>query len=264
MYAEPPGRSDRPAKAVGLVATGLSRRFGGRFAVRRVDLQVRPGEVIGLLGPNGAGKTTVFRMIVGALQPDSGSVWLDGVALSGLPLWRRVRLGLGYLPQQPTGFRRLSVADNLRIPILARGGSDALVEQGLKEAGLLDRAQTRFGALSGGERRRLEIARSLAGAPRVLLLDEPFAGVDPVGVEDLQGRIRDLASRGLGVLVTDHAVRETLMICDKALILDSGEVIAQGTPRAVAADARVRSRYLGERFGESWGGKVEQIGKREE
>lgn len=218
-----------------------------------MDLSVPPGEVVGLLGPNGAGKTTCFRMIVGATRPEAGSVRLDGAVLDGLPLWRRVRAGLGYLPQKPMGFRRLTVRENLLIPLRARKTSEDQVETVLEEAGLEHLADAVVGTLSGGERRRLEIARSLAGEPSVLLLDEPFAGVDPVAVEGLQRQIRALADRGLGILVTDHAVRETLTICDRAVILDAGEVIARGSPVEVAADDRVRGRYLGAGFGEMVG-----------
>jgi len=228
---------------------GLVRSYRGRRVVDGVSLEVHPGEVVGLLGPNGAGKTTSFRLIAGLLSADQGRVLLDGEDLAGLPLWRRVRRGLGYLAQEPTVFRRLSVRDNLAIARQAVGArADAAVDTLLHDAGLSRVAEQPAGSLSGGERRRLEIARCLAAAPRVLLLDEPFAGVDPVGVTDLQRRVAALAAQGLGVLVTDHAVRETLGVCDRALILDQGRVVATGRPEEVAADPHVRARYLGEDF----------------
>ena len=231
-----------------LEAEGLRKSYGQRLVVRDVSLSVAPGEIVGLLGPNGAGKTTCFRMITGTERPDAGTVRLAGVALGRQPLWRRVRAGLGYLPQKPTGFRGLSVRDNLRIPLDARRGEEGELAALLERVGLVGVADTLAGRLSGGERRRLEIARCLASGPRVMLLDEPFAGVDPVAVADLQSEIRQLAQEGIGILVTDHAVRETLGICDRAVILDAGEVIAEGSPETVAADSRVRGRYLGEGF----------------
>ncbi len=238
--------TSQPA-AGGLVAIGLTRSFGGRRVVDGVDLAVGPGEVVGLLGPNGAGKTTSFKMIAGLERADAGTVALDGGRLDGLPLWRRVRAGLGYLPQEPTIFRKLTVRDNLAVAPGAgrdRAHLDALLER----AGLSALGDQPAGRLSGGERRRLEIARCLAARPRVLMLDEPFAGVDPVAVAALQARIRGLAAEGLGLLVTDHAVRETLGICDRAVILDQGRVMAEGSPAQVAADPHVRARYLGEGF----------------
>ena len=221
--------------------------MGGRKVLDGVDLDVAPGEVVGLLGPNGAGKSTCFKLIAGLDSADAGQVWLDEQPLDGLPLWRRVTRGLGYLAQEPSVFRGLSVRENLLVPLERRGEAeqaDALLE----EAGLSHLSASLAGALSGGERRRLEIARCMASRPRVLLLDEPFSGVDPVAVADLQARIRGLAARGVGVLLTDHAVREALFICDRAALLDGGRVMVAGSPSEVAADPHARSRYLGEGF----------------
>ena len=231
-----------------LIASDLGHSFGGRRVVDGVSLSVCAGDVIGLLGPNGAGKTTCFQMITGLIKSHEGSVQLGGVVLDGKPLWRRVRSGLGYLPQHPTGFRNLTVRQNLLVPLEAREAASGVEDDLLEQVGLADFADALAGTLSGGERRRLEIARCLATEPRILLLDEPFAGVDPVAVEDLQARIRSLASAGIGILVTDHAVRETLGSCDHAIILDRGKVICSGPPQVVASDPHVRARYLGENF----------------
>jgi lipopolysaccharide export system ATP-binding protein len=241
-------RSGDTAGAVGLQAEGLSHSFGGRRVVAGVSLTVAPGRIVGLLGPNGAGKTTTFRMIAGLIPGGEGTVSLSGRRLDGLPLWRRVRLGLGYLPQKPTGFRNLSVADNLRIPLSASGGGEAELSELLEKVGLSHLRDAPAGTLSGGERRRMEIVRCLAAKPSVVLLDEPFAGVDPVALSDIQARIRDLAEAGIGVLITDHAVQQTLRSCDEVIILDAGAIIATGSPAEVAADPTVRSRYLGENF----------------
>lgn len=231
-----------------LQAIQLSRTLAGRKVVDGVSLHVDAGEILGLLGPNGAGKTTCFRLLAGLDRPDEGRVLLEGRDLVALPLWRRVRAGLGYLAQEPTVFRALSVEENVAVALRARGEDAARARDVLDEVGLRALARAPAGTLSGGERRRLEVARALAAKPSVLLLDEPFAGVDPVAVSALQATIRGLAARGIALLVTDHAVRETLHICDRAIILDGGRSIAEGGPREVAADPHVRARYLGADF----------------
>ncbi len=231
-----------------LEVEGLVKSFASRRVVDGVSIDVRPGEIVGLLGPNGAGKTTCFGMIAGLVEPDQGTVQIDQVKLDGLPLWRRVRRGLGYLAQGPTIFRALSVAEN--IDVVAAGGKPLAldVDALLAKVGLTERSRDCAGNLSGGERRRLEIARCLATEPRYVLLDEPFSGVDPVGVQDLQGLVRILAEDGIGVLLTDHAVREALGVCDRAVVLDGGRVVASGKPSEVAAESHVKDRYLGSDF----------------
>lgn len=231
----------------------LRRGYGGRLVVDGVSIDVSPGEVVGLLGPNGAGKSTCFRIIAGLVDAEAGTVRLDGTRLDGLPLWQRVRRGLGYLAQEPSVFRRLTVRDNLRVPLESdrctpRAEIEGRVDELIEQAGLQAVVGDRAGTLSGGERRRLEIARCLASRPRVVLLDEPFSGVDPVAVADLQARIAALAASGLGVLLTDHAVREALGTCDRAIILDGGTVMVEGSPRQVAAHPVARARYLGPAF----------------
>ncbi|TMA15638.1 MAG: LPS export ABC transporter ATP-binding protein [Deltaproteobacteria bacterium] len=235
-----------------LVAKGLAKSFRGRRVVDGVSFEVRPGEVVGLLGPNGAGKTTSFHCVVGLLKPDEGEVLLGGKDLSGLPLHRRARMGLGYLPQEDSIFRKLSVRDNLLVVLEGHGvkGRDARdkADEVLTEFELLRVADSLGETLSGGERRRAEIARSLVSEPRFLLFDEPFAGIDPIAVHELQRLIGGLKQRGLGVLITDHAVRETLGICDRAVLLVEGRLLETGTPAEIAASERARAVYLGERF----------------
>ena len=235
-----------------LHARGLSKSFRGRKVVDRVSFDVNPGEVVGLLGPNGAGKTTSFHCVVGLLHPDEGEVHLGGKDLSGLPLHRRARMGLGYLPQEDSIFRKLSVRDNLLVVLEGHGvkGRDARdkADEVLTEFELLRVADSLGETLSGGERRRAEIARSLVSEPRFLLFDEPFAGIDPIAVHELQRLIGGLKQRGLGVLITDHAVRETLGICDRAVLLVEGRLLETGTPAEIAASERARAVYLGERF----------------
>ena len=236
-----------------LVARSLRKRYRSREVVKDFGLQLKAGEVVGLLGPNGAGKTTCFYMIVGLIAADGGTIVLDGEDITALPMHARAQRGVGYLPQEPSIFRRLSVADNVMAVLELRPDLD---EQGRENEllALLEELQVahvsdQLGAsLSGGERRRVEIARALAGKPRLMLLDEPFAGVDPISVGDIQKIIRHLKARGIGVLITDHNVRETLGICDRAYILSEGSVLAQGHPDAILANPDVRRVYLGEGF----------------
>ena len=236
-----------------LVAKGLRKRYRSREVVRDFGLELRDGEVVGLLGPNGAGKTTCFYMIVGLVPADAGSITLDGRDITGEPMYARAKLGVGYLPQEPSVFRKLSVADNIRLVLELRPDLD---EDGRERelADLLDELQIGHVAdeagdsLSGGERRRVEIARALAGKPRMILLDEPFAGVDPISVNEIQRIVRHLKDRGIGVLITDHNVRETLGICDRAYILAEGAVLAQGAPATLLENPDVRRVYLGEGF----------------
>jgi lipopolysaccharide export system ATP-binding protein len=236
-----------------LSAQGLKKRYRQRDVVADFGLTLEPGEVVGLLGPNGAGKTTCFYMIVGLVSSDAGSIVLDGQDITEAPMYRRARLGVGYLPQEPSVFRKLTVADNIRLVLELRQDLDAAGAE--KElASLLDELQVahvsgQLGAsLSGGERRRVEIARALAARPRLMLLDEPFAGVDPISVGEIQRIITHLKQRGIGVLITDHNVRETLGICDRAYILAEGSVLAQGAPDDLLANADVRRVYLGDTF----------------
>jgi len=237
---------------------GLRKAYKGRDVVKDVTLHIESGEVIGLLGPNGAGKTTSFYMIVGLVKSDAGEILMDGQNLARLPIHRRARLGLSYLPQEASVFRRLSVADNIRAVLQlqhnARGeplGSakiEARLQQLLEDLQITHLRQNMANVLSGGERRRVEIARALATSPRFILLDEPFAGVDPIAVIEIQRIVRFLKERGIGVLITDHNVRETLGICDRAYIISEGSVLASGVPQDIIADANVRKVYLGEHF----------------
>ncbi|AKC87612.1 LPS export ABC transporter ATP-binding protein [Pseudoxanthomonas suwonensis] len=236
-----------------LVAEGLRKRYKQREVVREFGLSLDAGEVVGLLGPNGAGKTTCFYMIVGLVAADAGRIVLDGRDITAEPMYTRARLGVGYLPQEASVFRKLSVADNLRLVLELRQDLDGDgIERELSS--LLDELQIghvadQLGAsLSGGERRRCEIARALAARPRLMLLDEPFAGVDPISVGEIQRIVTHLKNRGIGVLITDHNVRETLGICDRAYILAEGSVLAQGAPDALLADPDVRRVYLGDQF----------------
>jgi len=235
-----------------LRAEGLTKSFGRRTVVRDVTLEVRGGEVVGLLGPNGAGKTTSFHMIVGLTRPDAGEITLNGERVTELPMYQRARRGLGYLPQEASVFRRLTVEQNV-LAILETLRLDAAERRTrlaslLGELGLARLATTRADALSGGERRRLEITRALVVSPSFMLLDEPFAGIDPIAVVDIQGIVTQLRRRGIGVLITDHNVRETLGICDRAYIVNDGTVLEEGNPEHIAQSKRAREIYLGEQF----------------
>lgn len=236
-----------------LVAEGLRKRYRNREVVRDFGLTLNAGEVVGLLGPNGAGKTTCFYMIVGLVPADAGRIVLDGIDITDRPMYARAQLGVGYLPQEPSVFRKLSVADNIRLvlelrPDLDDDGRETELSALLDELQINHVADQAGASLSGGERRRVEIARALAGKPRMILLDEPFAGVDPISVNEIQRIVRHLKERGIGVLITDHNVRETLGICDRAYILADGAVLAQGTPGDLLENPDVRRVYLGEAF----------------
>ncbi len=236
-----------------LRADNLHKSYRGKLVVNDLSLHVSSGEIVGLLGPNGAGKTISFHMIVGLVRLDSGTVSIDEHVVSNAPMHQRAQKGLGYLPQEPSVFRKLSVENNLNAIIEFRSDLDKpqkreLVEQLLAEFHLRDIREVVSERLSGGERRRLEIARALANEPRFLLLDEPFAGVDPISVDDIKIEIRKLATRQIGVLITDHNVRETLDICDRAYIVNEGHLIADGTAQDVLSDPMVRQVYLGQNF----------------
>lgn len=230
-----------------LRARNLGRSYAGRRVLDQFSLTVGPGEVHGLLGPNGAGKTTAFRLLAGVEATDSGEVWLGEARLDGMPLHARARRGLGYLPQEETLLRDLSVIGNVELAV-AVAGSGLRPQALLEQVGIGPLATRRVDGLSGGERRRLALARLLAIGPKVLMLDEPFAGVDPVAVHGFQELVRGLAARGVAVLITDHAVRETLAICDQATLLDGGTIQVVGTPAEVAANPHARARYLGADF----------------
>ena len=235
-----------------LAARGLRKRYGDREVLCGVDLHVEPGEVVGLLGPNGAGKTTTFNLIVGEVRPTQGRVFLGEREITDLPMFRRARLGITYLPQEPSIFRRLSVADNLNAILETVEDKPAIrrerLHELLQELGLSGKENLRGDALSGGERRRVEVARALVLEPKFMLLDEPFSGIDPIAVGEIQKVIDQLRTRGIGIVVTDHNVRETLAICDRAYIIKDGTILREGPPAAIAADAKVREIYLGANF----------------
>ncbi|MGI4777955.1 MAG: LPS export ABC transporter ATP-binding protein [Janthinobacterium lividum] len=245
-----------------LVVRGLQKRYGSRQVVKNVSLQVQKGEVVGLLGPNGAGKTTSFYMIVGLVRADAGDISIDGEAIAHMPIHKRARMGLSYLPQEASIFRKLTVRENVRAVLelqqepdakgnmvsLSKQRIDQRLEELLADLRVEHLRDSPALALSGGERRRVEIARALATQPRFILLDEPFAGIDPIAVIEIQRIVSFLKSRGIGVLITDHNVRETLGICDHAFIISDGQVLAEGTPSDIVDNAEVRRVYLGEHF----------------
>ncbi len=252
-----PARAASPKRTVlggagWLVARQLRKSYRGREVIKDISLMVRRGEAIALLGPNGAGKTTLFYMITGLVRPDGGRITLEDYDVTSLPMYRRARLGIGYLPQEPSIFRGLNVEDNIRAvleitqPNRRRRAEE--LEALLEEFNITRLRKSMSIALSGGERRRLEIARALAGHPSFMLLDEPFAGVDPLAVADIQDLVRHLKERGIGVLITDHNVRETLGLVDRAYIIHSGELLTEGTPDEIVNDPNVRRLYLGEDF----------------
>ena len=259
MNALPQATADAvPAGVSRLQAEGLRKSYGSRLVVRDVHLAVSAGEVVGLLGPNGAGKTTTFYMVVGLVRADAGLIEIDGQPVHDLPIHRRSRLGLSYLPQEASIFRKLTVEENVRAVLelqvdehgrpLKKAVIDAQLGRLLHELGVEKLHDSPAPALSGGERRRVEIARALATQPRFILLDEPFAGIDPIAVIEIQRIISYLKQRGIGVLITDHNVRETLGICDRAYIISDGQVLAEGTPQQIIDNAEGRKVYLGENF----------------
>ncbi len=236
-----------------LEARNLAKTYGKRPVVKDVSISVKQGEIVGLLGPNGAGKTTCFYMIIGLVAQDGGSITVDGADITAMPMHGRARQGLGYLPQEPSIFRKLSVEDNILAILetrktLTRQQRNQTLEELLHEFHISHLAKNTGMSLSGGERRRVEIARALAADPQFILLDEPFAGVDPISVNDIKNIIRHLRDKGIGVLITDHNVRETLDICEHAYIIGEGHVIAEGSTEHILSDEKVRKTYLGEHF----------------
>jgi len=235
-----------------LRAERLSKSYAGRRVVDDVSIEVHAGEVVGLLGPNGAGKTTTFYMIVGLTRPDAGTVFLNGEDVTTLPMYERARRGVSYLPQEPSVFRKLTVEDNIRAILetldLSADERRDRCRRLLDELGIARLAKNKAYSLSGGERRRVEITRALVISPSFMLLDEPFAGIDPIAVVDIQNIVTQLKERGIGVLITDHNVRETLDICDRAYILNEGTVLEEGIPARIAESPRAREIYLGEKF----------------
>ncbi|MCC7016410.1 MAG: LPS export ABC transporter ATP-binding protein [Rhodospirillales bacterium] len=259
---QPPAAPPKPSAAApaprlvadnrGLVANNLGKRFKKRPVVRGITLTIQRGEVVGLLGPNGAGKTTCFYMITGLIPPDYGTIVLDGEDITDLPMYRRARLGIGYLPQEASIFRGLNVEDNIRAVLETiepvRDRREAILDALLAEFSITHLRRTPSLALSGGERRRVEIARALASNPHFVLLDEPFAGIDPIAVGDLRELVAHLKDRGIGVLITDHNVRDTLDVIDRAYIIHDGMVLMEGGPRDIVGNEDVRRVYLGDRF----------------
>ncbi len=248
----PDDRTRAPRRPQRLEASGLRKSFKGREVVKGVSVDVSSGEVVGLLGPNGAGKTTIFDMMVGLCQPDAGAILLNGRPITDLPMYKRARQGIGYLPQESSVFRRLSVEENiLAILEMMDVASEEREERALdllKELDLTHLRKNKAYSLSGGERRRLEITRALVVRPKFLLLDEPFAGIDPIAVGDIQQIIRSLKQRGIGILITDHNVQETLTITDRAYIINEGSILEAGPPEVIVNSSMARAIYLGERF----------------
>ena len=249
-FARPPAEAQLANDGLGV--RSIAKAYDRRAVLHDVSLDVHRGEVVGLLGPNGAGKTTCFYSVMGLVKPDSGRIFLDGQDITDLPMYRRAILGLGYLPQETSIFRGLTVEENimavLEVSVADRQTRRDRLEQLLGEFGLTGLRESPAMALSGGERRRCEIARALAAEPSIMLLDEPFAGIDPISISDIRDLVKDLKQRGIGVLITDHNVRETLDIVDRACIIYDGQVLFQGTPDALVADPEVRRLYLGESF----------------
>ena len=256
--AHPLGVAAPVAAAEGATASallrveGLSKVYGHRRVVNGVDFEVRAGEIVGLLGPNGAGKTTTFKMTVGMVTPNGGSVWLAGRNVTRLPIYKRARAGMGYLAQESSIFLGLTVEQNLLAILetlsIRRAERKRRAHDLLEEYGLLHLAKQKADRLSGGEERRVEICRALVTGPKVMMLDEPFAGIDPIAVNDLQEIIRRLKRQGIGVLLTDHSVRETLSVTDRSYIIDEGKILCHGTPQEIVSNPLARRRYLGERF----------------
>ncbi len=249
---EAPEQGSRDELAGTLVARGLVKSYRGRQVISGISFGVRAGEAVGLLGPNGAGKTTCFYMVTGLVAADSGTIEIDGFDVTTMPMYRRARLGIGYLPQEASIFRGLTVEGNIRAVLetveRSRAARERKLDALLEEFHIGHLRKSSALALSGGERRRLEIARALATDPNFMLLDEPFAGVDPIAVSDIQQLVRHLTGRGIGVLITDHNVRETLGLIDRAYIVHAGKILTHGTPAEIVAHADVRRFYLGEKF----------------
>jgi lipopolysaccharide export system ATP-binding protein len=235
-----------------LLCEHLTKSFRQRKVVDSVSIEIQGGEVVGLLGPNGAGKTTIFYMIVGLLQPNGGKMFLNGEEITSLPMYLRARKGIGYLPQEPSVFRKLTVEENLmailETLVLPKEGRKDRLEGLLNELGLSALRKQKAYSLSGGERRRVEITRALVLSPSFILLDEPFAGIDPIAVLDIQGIVRQLKMKGIGIIITDHNVRETLGVCDRAYILNQGKILEEGTPEKIARSRKAKEIYLGDGF----------------
>ncbi len=252
MVAQADSHAAERQKGASILVAGLTKSYAGRRVVSSVRLGVRPGEIVGLLGPNGAGKTTIFYMIVGLVAPDAGQVFLNGREVTDQPMYMRARRGISYLPQEASVFRRLSVRDNIMavLELVLRDGRrrESRLDEIFEDLNIRHIQSRRGYALSGGERRRVEIARALATNPAFILLDEPFAGIDPIMVHEIQDIVAGLKSRGIGIVITDHNVRETLQISDRAYIINEGRILASGVPEEIAGNEKVRDIYLGQEF----------------